>query len=273
MKDLICAQINWANVGMVLGIIGGLAILLGALILIVTKVCHIEEDEKVTQILQNLSGANCGGCGHSGCAGFAKALAEGKANLSDCHSTSESNKKIIAQLTGLPFNEGVPTVAVVKCNGGLNSFDKYNYLGNKECTNQIILLGGKKYCSTGCLGGGTCESVCPVGAITVKNNLARVDKTLCISCGACVTKCPKNCIDWIPITAKVFIACSSHCRGKEVTTTCANGCIACGICAKNCPQNAITMVNNLPVIDYEKCNGCMVCVEKCPRKCIHVYNS
>ena len=49
---------------------------------------------------------------------------------------------------------------------------------------------------------------------------------------------------------------------------CKVGCIGCGLCAKNCPQGAITMENNLPVINYDKCNGCKTCVTKCPRKCI-----
>ena len=85
MTDLlISAAIQWNKVGLVLGIIAGLAIVFAVLILIVTKVCHIEEDEKVVQILEHLAGANCGGCGHSGCEGFAKCLACGKASLNDC---------------------------------------------------------------------------------------------------------------------------------------------------------------------------------------------
>ena len=39
---------------------------------------------------------------------------------------------------------------------------------------------------------------------------------------------------------------------------------------KNCPKEAITMVNNLAVIDYEKCIGCGICAQKCPRKLITV---
>ena len=72
----------------------------------------------------------------------------------------------------------------------------------------------------------------------------------------------------IPKTAKVYVACSTKCRGKDVMGACKVGCIGCGLCAKNCPQGAIEMVNNLPVIDYSKCNGCKTCVAKCPRKTI-----
>ena len=40
------------------------------------------------------------------------------------------------------------------------------------------------------------------------------------------------------------------------------------MCVRKCPQGAITMVDNLPIIDYKKCTGCMTCVTACPRKCI-----
>ena len=91
---------------------------------------------------------------------------------------------------------------------------------------------------------------------------------MCEACGLCVKTCPKKLIELIPKSSKVYVACSSHCKGKEVIGTCEKGCIACGICVKNCPSGAITMVDNIPVIDYSKCTGCKVCAVKCPRKCI-----
>ena len=101
-----------------------------------------------------------------------------------------------------------------------------------------------------------------------EDKVAYVDKEICTSCGACIKKCPKMCIERIPASAPVYVACNSKCRGKEVMAQCQNGCIGCGLCAKNCTQKAITMVDNLPVIDYNLCTGCKTCVSKCPRKCI-----
>ena len=89
--------------------------------------------------------------------------------------------------------------------------------------------------------------------------------------GDCIKTCPRVCIERIPSTAPVYVACHSHCKGKEVMGQCSNGCIACGLCAKNCPQHAIEMVDNLPVIDYSKCTGCKTCVAKCPKHVIKVH--
>ena len=141
-------------------------------------------------------------------------------------------------------------------------------LFRSTCAACNSLLGGNKACSYACLGCGDCKAVCPENAIAVKGRLAQVDPDRCISCGACITACPKNIIGRIPASAPVFVACSSKCRGREVTSVCKVGCIACGICAKSCPHGAITMQDNLPVIDYKKCTGCLTCVEKCPRHII-----
>lgn len=48
----------------------------------------------------------------------------------------------------------------------------------------------KAACSTGCIGCMICTKVCPVGAITVTDNLAKIQYDLCTNCGACAKKCP-----------------------------------------------------------------------------------
>ena len=269
MELILAKAVNWVSVGIVLGIIAGLAVVFAVLILIVTKVCHVHEDEKVLKILEHLAGANCGGCGHTGCEDFAKCLACGKAELNDCKATSNEDKAVIAQIAGIEFTAEEATVAVVRCSGGDLAADKFDYIGNPGCVNQMVYQGGRKLCATACMGGGTCQTVCPVNAISVRENeIAFVQREICLSCGACINACPKHCIDRIPASAKVYVACRTHCKGKETMSFCQMGCIGCGMCSRKCPEGAITMVDNLPVIDYSKCVGCMTCVEKCPRHCI-----
>jgi len=43
-----------------------------------------------------------------------------------------------------------------------------------------------------CLGCGSCEDVCPMGAARLIDGTARVDPTRCIGCGVCVPRCPGN---------------------------------------------------------------------------------
>ena len=47
-----------------------------------------------------------------------------------------------------------------------------------------------------CTGCGACVDVCPVEAITLKDDgKAKVDPDTCIDCGVCVTECPVEAID------------------------------------------------------------------------------
>ncbi len=261
---------TFATVGIVVGIFCAIALVLTILILVVSKVCKIDTDEKLERVLEKLAGANCGGCGCSGCAGFAEKLCKGECSLSDCHVTSPENKQDIAGILGLELGSEEPTVACVMCSGGSNAENLYKYAGISTCVYQAQLFKGAKMCDDGCLGYGTCLKACPEHAITVHDGVSYIDPDVCISCGVCMSACPKHLIERIPASAPVYVACSSHCRGKEVMSVCKVGCIGCGLCAKNCPENAITMINNLPKIDYEKCTGCYTCVGKCPRKVIRI---
>lgn len=49
--------------------------------------------------------------------------------------------------------------------------------------------------------------------------------------------------------------------------------IPCNPCVKACNRGAITMskdINDLPEVDYDKCNGCGVCINLCPGLAIFV---
>lgn len=45
-----------------------------------------------------------------------------------------------------------------------------------------------------CIGYGKCVRDCPVGAMTVRGNVARVDYTKCVGCGKCAASCPVGAI-------------------------------------------------------------------------------
>lgn len=264
MNILLLAAIQWTQVGIVVGIFMAVAVVLVTLILVTAKFCKTKSAETVEQILSQLAGANCGGCGSSSCAAFAERLASGKADLSACRVTDEKAKKQIARLLGVSAEKARPTVAVCRCNGGAHTKNDFLYTGAVSCTEQAKLYGGAKACKYGCLGCGDCVRACPEEAISLKEDCAAVNPDRCTSCGVCITVCPKDLFTRIPADAKVYVACSSHERGKSVSDICQNGCIACGKCAKVCPSSAITVRDNLAVIDYEKCIRCGECAKVCP---------
>ncbi|WP_350342580.1 4Fe-4S dicluster domain-containing protein [Proteinivorax tanatarense] len=49
--------------------------------------------------------------------------------------------------------------------------------------------------------------------------------------------------------------------------------IPCNPCEDSCPQKAVVIgqdINNIPDIDFEKCNGCSICVSVCPGLAVFV---
>ena len=48
--------------------------------------------------------------------------------------------------------------------------------------------------SSDCISCGSCESQCPVGAITQGDSQYEINPDTCIDCGACAGQCPVGCI-------------------------------------------------------------------------------
>lgn len=245
-----------------------LAMLFAIALAYLGKKLAVSRDERIDQVRDCLSGANCGACGYAGCDGFATALVEGKAELSSCNATSKEKKEEIAEILGLT-DTGEATKVVVCCHGGQDAKDKYDYVGYGDCRSMELLAGGRKQCAWGCLGTGSCVDACQHHAVTVKQKgYSEVSLSKCISCGRCISVCPKKIIKRIPASATYYVACSNRQKGKEVRELCTKGCIACGLCVKQCEVGAITIVDNLATIDYTKCINCGKCAAKCPQRCI-----
>ena len=241
------------------------AILLG----VAAKVFAVEVDERIPLVRECLPGANCGGCGFPGCDGLAAAIVEGRAPVNGCPVGGAAAAEKIAKVLGVEVAEGERNVAHVKCNGGCNAKDNFEYRGVKDCLAATKVCGGDaKACRYGCFGFGSCVAACKFDAIHVENGVAVVDKEKCTNCGACCAACPHHLIVEVPYKQKVFVNCSNKDKGPAVTKVCANSCIACGMCERTCKFDAIHVVDNVAVIDYSKCKNCTMCAKACPRNAI-----
>lgn len=250
-------------------ILGVLGAVFGILLGIAAKIFKVEKDERIEKITDLLAGANCGGCGYPGCGGFAEALCKGVANITDCPSTKQENKEKIAEILGVSAEETIPKVAMVMCSGTCDAVSlNHKYQGITNCVAAARYGGSDKACSFGCIGFGTCSDVCQFDAIHIENDVAVVDRSKCVACGACVEICPHNVIKLVAVKQRTFVKCVSKDKGAATKNTCSAGCLGCKICEKSCPKDAIHVIDNVAVIDYEKCVNCGICASKCPKKII-----
>lgn len=250
---------------LVLGVMGGV---FGLLLAIASKVFYVEKDERIEPVTEALPGANCGGCGFSGCAAYAQAIVEGKASIGLCAAGGSESADKIAKIMGVESVEMERQVATVMCRGN-HATKKGLYEGIQDCAAAMRIAGnGPNLCSFGCLGFGNCVKACQQDAIHIVDGVAKVDHEKCIGCMACASACPRGVIQAVPYSQDVVVACSSKEKGAALRKYCDIGCIGCKLCEKTCPNGAIHVVDNLAQIDYSKCNSCSSCAAKCPRHLI-----
>ena len=250
-------------------VVGLIGLAFGLLLAFAAVIFKVEVDERIDKITEVLPGANCGACGYAGCSAYAKAVVEDNAPVNACSVGKDKVAEKIGEIMGKSAEKAVPMTARVLCGGDCEQAKtKYDYYGVTDCNAANKLAGGPKSCSSGCLGLGTCVSVCQFGAISIENGIAVVDEEKCTACGMCVKACPKKLIRIMPKNKNVYVKCNSNKSGKEVNAVCKVGCIACKICEKSCPVQAISVIDNLAKIDYDKCVSCGLCADKCPKKAI-----
>lgn len=230
----------------------------------------VEEDPRIDLLADYLPGANCGGCGLAGCRAFAEEMVKDPESGIACPVAGADVMRKLSEALGIEFKQTRQMVAVLHCAGACGTAVALDekYEGIDDCRAEFLLAPGEKACPYACMGLGSCIKVCQFGAITKKNGIIEVDEELCKGCGACVTVCPKHLISMMPKDNRVWVACSNHDRGPSVKANCGLGCIACKKCEKVCEYGAITVIDNVAVVDWEKCNACGRCVDECPTHAI-----
>lgn len=255
-------------------VLGGTGLALGAGLAYVAVKVAVPADPLVTAVKEQLPGANCGACGYPGCDGLASALAKGQAPITACPAGGPAVAEALAKVLGLEAVAMEAKVVAVHCMGTpAVALELYKYEGIKDCRAAAMMPGGgPKACQFGCVGLGTCSTVCPFGALSMdgETNLPVVDREKCTACGVCVTACPKSVLSVVPKSQWVYAACNNKDKGLAVKKICSVGCMGCGLCVRACPQKTIVMTNNLAVVNAAGCDGCGTCVSKCNPKSIAV---
>ena len=107
----------------------------------------------------------------------------------------------VAAIMGQEVGESTRMVAFVKCAGTCERTEQdYHYHGIEDCKMMAFVpAGGPKSCNHGCIGYGSCVKACQFDAIHIVDGIALVDKEACKACGKCVSECPKNLIELVPV--------------------------------------------------------------------------
>lgn len=118
-------------------------------------------------------------------------------------------------------------VAIVQCSPlRENQKQKLQHYKMIDCRIYLDKYGHDAFCKYGCLGYGTCVSICPESAIIIKNGTAVITEK-CNGCGTCVTACPQKIIKIIN-TNETFKQCSLP--ENEKKENCSSSCISCDKC-------------------------------------------
>ena len=246
-------------------VMGAIGLLLGLGLAFAAKKFAVPKDPRVESIESVLPGANCGDCGFPGCAAFAVAVVAGKAPVSGCSAASSAANAEVARIMGAEVEDKEKEIAVVLCNGGRSAVNAFVYSGPENCKSAVLVMGGQKACTHGCLGFGDCVNVCPFDAMKMgENGIPDIDTEKCVACSKCVAECPRNIITLWPENRKVIVACSSRDKGGIARKACSVACIGCRKCEKVCPVEAVEIDGFLAKINPDKCINCGLCASECP---------
>jgi Na+-translocating ferredoxin:NAD+ oxidoreductase RNF subunit RnfB len=245
--------------------LGGLTLLLAALLALADRRLRVEEDPRIDAVEEMLPHANCGACGFPGCRPFAEALVAGRALPGACSVGSPADHARIAAFLGVEVGARERQVARLACAGGNHvARRRARYDGIPTCGAAAQVAGGGKACFWGCLGFGDCARACDFDALHMDaHELPVVDEAKCTGCGDCVEVCPKDLFSLHPVSHRLWVACRSREAGDELLEDCEVACTACGRCAADAPD-LIEMRDHLPVVDYGRRHDTRLPIQRCP---------
>ena len=246
--------------------LGGLTLLLALVLIWANRKLYVYEDPRIDTVEEMLPHANCGACGYPGCRPFAEALVEGSSLPGKCTVSSDEGRERIAQFLGVDMGAEEKKVARLACQGGTNvAINRAKYQGVQTCKAAALVSGGGKGCFWGCLGIGDCDVSCDFDAITMnEHGLPVVDGDKCTACGDCVEACPKDLFSLEPVSHRLWVACKNLEAGDDILEECQVACTACGRCAMDAPGDLVTMLHNLPVVNYHAGVQTKDAIERCP---------
>ena len=205
-------------------LMGGMGLVIGVVLALASKIFYVYVDPKIEAVEAELPGANCGGCGLPGCAANAEAIVAGTSPPNSCVAAGPEVAEAIAAIMGVKIEAQEPDIARPGCYYGVQAADtKYTYDGLDDCRAAVLLGGGMKVCTIGCVGLGTCARACPFDAITMgPEGLPVVDEAKCTGCGTCERVCPKHIITLSSVTRRIMREYTT----EECTTPCQRACPA-----------------------------------------------
>ena len=230
----------------------------------------VEIDPRLEEVLAALPGANCGGCGYPGCAGYAEAVVFRNADPSLCAPGGAKCGLALARILGVAASTKSRLVSLCHCQKtAVKTVALYSGIQTCRGASLFGLGGGWLDCRYGCLGYGDCLKVCPFGAITMGgDDRPFVDEDKCTGCRKCSIACPRGLMIVDGMDRLVHVRCRNRDKGPMANKICARSCISCGKCVKVCPSDAVHVPNFLAEIDYAKCVNCGKCVAACPHQVI-----